>query len=446
MKIRNPPSDPTSKPWRASTVPGSGEVPIRLQLLLFMSSAHFIHHLELYAFPSMLILISQEIPLSYLEMGILGSFPILIMAITSPIVGYFGNNTRLGFFIVLLGIFLFSFSSFMISISGDFFNLLIGNILLGLGCTTFHPVGLGVSANSFTGENRGKAMAVNHAAGVIGTALSPLGTLGLAIYILGDWRQTFLLIGLGCLIALIIMTSWVVLQRLITRYMILIQKDDLEVKEERPSKISENDYKNWIILTLGIIITISALRGGVYRLISYFTVTLLRDFYNVGSFEAGVMTSFILLLGSGSDIYGAYISDKSGSYGRVRIILISAVGTSLAILSLIFITEYFSEIWAILIGFSLFAICFYLAGGTLQALMSDIVPQESRTFFYSIVFSLGLVVSSISPTLFGALLDLFQSPVAGFAFMLLLIFSSFFVTILFQKRLSFAVKHDLLSP
>jgi MFS family permease len=237
-----------------------------------------------------------------------------------------------------------------------------------------------------------------------------------------------------------------VIQNLIPRYSSIAEDDPTEDQIDQIENPSRLEYNNWIIITLGIILTISAFRGGVYRLISYFTVTLLRDFYGVESFVAGIMTSFILLLGSGSDIYGAYISDKTGAYGRVRIILISAVGTSVAIITLIFLTTNFSEIWAILLGFSLFALCFYLAGGTLQALMSDIVPQESRTFFYSIVFSLGLVVSSTSPTIFGALLDIFQTPTAGFTFMLLLILLSFFVTLIFQKRLSFAVEKDLINP
>jgi nitrate/nitrite transporter NarK len=289
-------------------------------------------------------------------------------------------------------------------------------------------------------------MAVNHAAGVIGTAVAPLGTLGLAIYILGEWRQTFIFLGLICLTLIILMTGWMFIQNLISGYSSLLAKMNLDDHEDRAHNPSRLEYRNWILITLGVILTISALRGGVYRLISYFTVTLLRDFYNVESFAAGIMTSFILLMGSGSDIYGAYISDKSGAYGRVKIILVSAVGTSLAIITLILLTNNFPEILAILLGFSFFAVCFYLAGGTLQALMSDIVPQESRTLFYSIVFSLGLVVSSTAPTIFGALLDIFQSPVAGFIFMLLLIFLSFFVTLLFQKRLAFAVEKDLISP
>ncbi|MFX0152596.1 MAG: MFS transporter, partial [Candidatus Hodarchaeota archaeon] len=161
---------------------------IRIQLLSFMSIAHFIHHVQLYAFPAMLILISRNIPLSYFQMGILGSLPILVMALFSVPVGYLGSKkAHTGFNIVLIGIFLFAFSSFIIASSKNFYHLLLGNIFLGLGCTTFHPIGLGVSANSFSGQNRGKAMAVNHAAGVIGTATSPFVTLGLAVIINIGW-------------------------------------------------------------------------------------------------------------------------------------------------------------------------------------------------------------------------------------------------------------------
>jgi MFS family permease len=413
-----------------------------------MSIAHFIHHVQLYAFPAMIILISQEISLSYLQMGILGSLPIFVMAISSPLVGYLGKSAKTGFSVVISGILLFALSSFMIAISNDYIYLLIGNVVLGLGCTTFHPIGLGVSANSFSGQNRGKAMAVNHAAGVIGTATSPFVTLGLAVFIFG-WRHTFILLGIGCLFVLILMSFWLILQKLVPSYLSIIENNYSDVEKEI-TKMNNNtprsDLGKWIIITLGVLLTISALRGGIYRLISFFTVTLLRDFYNVGSFEAGVLTSFILLLGSGTDVYGAYISDKSGAYGRVRIIIVSAVGTSAAILGLMFLTINFSEIWAILLGFSLFAISFYLAGGTLQALMSDIVPQEKRTLFYSIVFSLGLVVSSIAPTVFGALLDLFRSPIGGFAFMLVLISGSFVMALIFQRRLYFAIEHDLITP
>ncbi|MHA1995571.1 MAG: hypothetical protein ACW97Z_13585 [Candidatus Hodarchaeales archaeon] len=134
-----------------------------------------------------------------------------------------------------------------------------------------------------------------------------------------------------------------------------------------------------------------------------------------------------------------------GSRGRIRIILISALISSLAITGLIIITLGFPEILVIILGFSLFAIGFYLAGGTLQALQADLVPAGDRTFFYSLVFSLGLIISSISPTIFGALLDTFQSPVGGLLFMLALTVVSFAITELFRRRIQFAEENNLFS-
>jgi len=177
-------------------------------------SNHFIHHVLLYAFPALLILIIADIPLSYLEMGILGSLPSLIMAFTSPLIGYLGKRASRGFFIVLIGILLFAVSSIWISIANDFLGLFVGNFILGLGCTTYHPVGLGVCANSFSDNNRGKAMAINHAAGVIGTAVSPISTLTLAIFVF-TWRRTFFFLGVFCVLLATSLIIWILLQNLI---------------------------------------------------------------------------------------------------------------------------------------------------------------------------------------------------------------------------------------
>ena len=105
---------------------------IRYQLLTFMSISHFVHHVLLYAFPALLILIIDDIPLNYLEMGLLGSLPTLIMALTSPAVGLLSKNEKNGSFIVLIGILFFSFSSFLVAIADSFLGLFIGNFVLAL--------------------------------------------------------------------------------------------------------------------------------------------------------------------------------------------------------------------------------------------------------------------------------------------------------------------------
>ncbi len=419
---------------------------IRYQLLTFMSISHFIHHVLLYAFPALLILIIDDIPLNYLEMGILGSLPSLLMALTSPVIGFLGKTAKNGFFILLLGVLFFSLSSFVISIASDFLGLFIGNFILGFGCTTYHPIGLGVCANSFPEQNRGKAMAINHAAGVIGTAVSPFGTLFLAIFIF-TWRTSFLFLGVLCALSVVLLSAWLFLQNLNSRFETLLERKEKtsKIKNKNTISIWTSPHRNWILTSLGIIIVISALRGGVYRAISYFTTTLLKNFYNVDAFLAGLFTSMILLFGSISDIYGAITSDHMGPRGRAKIVLISAIISCMTILLLIVITIGSAQILFVLFGFSLFAIGFYLAGGTLQALQADLVPTKDRTVFYSLVFSLGLVISSITPTIFGALLDLFNSPIGGLLFMFFLMITGFLITLIFIRRLYYAEVHHLFS-
>jgi MFS family permease len=415
-----------------------------------MSLSHFIHHYMLYAFPSLIILLVEDIQLTYLEIGILGTVPIMVMALTSPVIGRLGKKAVNGFVIILVGIFLFSISSLVFAMSGSFADLLLGNILLGFGATAYHPVGLGVCANCFTTANRGKAMSVNHALGVIGTAASPVGSLSMGIFVLADWRSTFLVFGLACDILALVMIAWLISQRLIMGYDMILENS--ERNSQTPASInnskitgSRKSYRNWILITIGILLIIHALRSGVYRCLSYFTVTLLKNFYNVSQFDSGVWTSLILLVGAVSDVGGATLSDSRGPLGRLKIIILSAAGTALAIMGLIMVTGIFPYLWAVLLGFGSFAVLFYLAGGTLQALMSDVVPAGHRTFFYSIVFSIGLIVSSVSPTIFGSLLDLFQSPIGGLFFLLVLISLSGLVALFFWKRLEMMSRNGLLA-
>ncbi|MFW9990658.1 MAG: MFS transporter [Candidatus Odinarchaeota archaeon] len=423
---------------------------VRPQLITFMSLAHFFHHYMLYAFPALLLLIKEDIPLTYTEIGVLGMVPVLIMAITSPAIGWMSKKVNVGFSIVLTGIFLFALSSFFLSFANSFIELLIGNLVLGLGACTYHPLGLGVCANCYRGNHRGKALSVNHASGVLGTAISPVGSLAIAIFILANWRAAFLVLSIGYAIIGLIMVVWQVFQRLVQKYTLI-----LESYESSPANPQSSDrltsvnvrktFKSWILVTVGVLLAISALRSGVYRSFSYFFPVLLNDFYGVSDFDSGLWASLILLAGAISDIYGAAVSDRQGPFGRLKMVILSAIGTSLAIILIIALTITSPEFWMILLAFGIFSIMFYLSGGTLQALMSDIVPASQRSFLYGLMFSIGPLLSSISPIIFGMLLDLFHSPVGGLYFMFALISFSFVVSILFWKRLGTASRNGLLA-
>ncbi|MCG3219646.1 MAG: MFS transporter, partial [Candidatus Heimdallarchaeota archaeon] len=367
------------------------------------------------------------------------------MAIFSPFLGYFSRNAHVGAYFVSLGVVFFAVSTYLIASSNTFFDLIIGNFILGLGAATYHPIGLGMISNSFSEEKKGKALAINHIFGVAGTAISPISTLWLSIMILDDWRITFRWISYISLSLAIIMFFWQIKSRMVHRYIEEIESNIKVFSAENgftsTNSLKDKEYRKWLIVTLALLLFISAFRGGVYRCFSYFTVTLLKDYYDLSSIDAGLWTSMVLLIGTTTDFGGAAVSDNYGTFGRMKIVIASAVATALAIVNVIVITLYFNTMGTIIFAFILFSVSFYLAGGTLQALMSEFVPPKYRTFFYSIVFSLGLVVSSLSPTIFGWLLDLTNSPVGGFLFLLGLILTSLLFTIILWRRLKNVKRH-----
>ncbi len=426
----------------------------RIQLLAYMVLGHFVHHINLYAFPALIIFISRDLNLSYLEMGLLGTAPVLIMAVTSPLVGHAGKNATWGFWLVISGIMAFAIASSMFTISTSFWELFIGNLILGLGATTYHPIGLGVSANSFPTERRSISMSINHAAGVLGTAVSPILVLGATIFFFDSWRETYIFLAIINLVVVILLVAWLLIEKLDLEYRHILESeheknidkinDLVRNKGLNTTRDNANEFKNWLVMILALVILLSMFRGGIYRSFSYFIVALFRDFYGFTPLDAGLVTSFILLIGSISDIYGATESDKRGTIGRIKLISISSFLTSIVILAVAWITTKFSEWWIIFISFSIFAIVFYLAGGTLQALMSDVVPPKHRTFFYSIIFSVGLIISSVSPTIFGWLLDLFQDPSGALVFIALLGMTSFGISLLVFKKLKEGKEKDFL--
>ena len=408
---------------------------IKVQLLSFMSLAHFTHHIELYLFPAMIILISEDIPITYLEIGFLGTVPVLIMALTSPAIGLIASKHDYGFYTVLFGIFVFATANLVFGLANTPLDLFIGNLLLGIGCTTFHPVGLGVIANIFNSDYRGKALAINHASGVIGTAVSPIMSISLTVFIFKEWHLMFLILSFFCFLLVLFMLVWMFKQGFM-KYYINFQRNESDKEYILEKENRKNPHQKvafgWFITVIGIILIISSLRSGVYRSISYFTTTFMKDFYKVTSLQAGILTSIILTSGSITDVYGAVISDRSGTLARIKIVIISAIATILSIVILILVTLEEANIFIILLGYIVFACSFYLAGGTLQALQGEFISSKQRTFFYSIVFSLGLVISSISPTIIGGLLDFFNSPVEPLIFLSGLMGLSFiFAIILF---------------
>jgi MFS family permease len=72
------------------------------------------------------------------------------------------------------------------SVAPNYETLVAGQVLAGVGGSTYHPAGMSLISDIETGETEGKAMGIHGLGGVTGTALAPALIGGLAA--LYDWR------------------------------------------------------------------------------------------------------------------------------------------------------------------------------------------------------------------------------------------------------------------
>ncbi|MHA2497808.1 MAG: hypothetical protein ACXAEI_20250, partial [Candidatus Hodarchaeales archaeon] len=97
------------------------KAPVRSRMLLSTSTIHFLNHITLYAFPSIVIFIRDDISLSYSEIGIIAAIPTLLMVFLTPLTG----RTRTGreSWVILSGLFVMGFSIALMGNAQTIFDL-----------------------------------------------------------------------------------------------------------------------------------------------------------------------------------------------------------------------------------------------------------------------------------------------------------------------------------
>ncbi|MFX0212182.1 MAG: MFS transporter, partial [Candidatus Hodarchaeota archaeon] len=155
------------------------------RFLFSTSIIHLLNHVFLYAFPSIILFLREEISLTYPEIGILGTIPSLLMVLLSPLSG----RTKPGFenHVIIGGLFVMSASLLVMSIAQNFLGIAIAVFILGIGGAAYHPPAFSAVTRLYESK-KAVGMSLNQGAGTIGTGLAPfLLTIGAGLI---GWRET----------------------------------------------------------------------------------------------------------------------------------------------------------------------------------------------------------------------------------------------------------------
>src|SRR6266567_2825769 len=159
------------------------------RVLYVVSLNHATNDGSVYLLSSLFPVVLSLFDISVLQVGIIVSLGYLVNVLFQPVIGHYGEG-RDPARLLALGIALITISIISFIFATGFLSLLASVVLLRLGSSFFHPVGISTVSRTYDGPALQKAMGFQSAFGNLGVLLTFLTAAPL--YLLVGWRSTFL--------------------------------------------------------------------------------------------------------------------------------------------------------------------------------------------------------------------------------------------------------------
>ncbi|MBU7030168.1 MAG: MFS transporter [Theionarchaea archaeon] len=323
--------------------------------------------------PTLLPLIAREFSLSGSEIGFLGGCMLITLGLGQFIMGYLSDRTGKRKIFVILGLLCLSVSFYLMGVSQSYYELVLWNLLAGLGASVYHPVSVSLISQVYN-QKKGKALGIHGAGGNLGMAAFPLIS-GLLAGVYG-WRFVFKMFPvMGFAICLLF-------------YFL--------VKEEKPVKKTVKVQTLFIRKIFVVIITLGFVSMTAKGLQIFLPLKLSDLGYSPANF--GLFLSLFNGFGVIGQIIGGYFSDI---YEKPKMIFILSVVSGIMMYLLLYASGYVVMLFFVVTA----GLVFNCIWPTLFGLLTDRTPEYIHGTGLGLFFSIGCIMASASPVLMGVVTD-----------------------------------------
>jgi FSR family fosmidomycin resistance protein-like MFS transporter len=373
----------------ASTLPLSDKRQTRLigVVALVHGVSHFYHLLLAPLFPWL----RESFGFSYAELGLLMTVFFVVSGVGQALSGFLVD--RVGARPVLIAsLILFLSACLVLAFATGYPMLLLGATLAGLGNSTFHPVDFSILNARIRNERLGRAYAMHGVFGSLGWAVAPV--LLTAVAQAADWRAAFLIGMIPGAIALGLCTwSW----------------SELDVRPVHARSDGKGGVVGAAPLTIASLLRMpplwfsafyffaSAIAFGAIQSFGTESVRLLRD---IDLAWAGYLLSIFMVGSAGGTLLGGYLlTDVSRAERMITRCFVLAAVLALVI-GLVPLPG-----WLVPLLFAVLGVTNGVAGPARDMLVKRATPAGASGRVYGLVYSALDVGISISPAIFGLLMD-----------------------------------------
>lgn len=359
---------------------------------------HAISHFSQLVLPPLFPLLKTEFGISNVQLGVIMTVFFVVSGVGQALAGFLVD--RVGARGVLFaGIAIIGLAIFGVALSQNYFSLVIGGALLGLGNCIFHPANFTILNKRISKARLSHAFSMHSITGFFGWASAPLFVTSLAVPF--GWRGA--LIGASALVFFVL--AILVLFR---RHLALPLSDNKTPAAHDDAPVSAFGFLRlplvWMCFGF-FLLTALALSG-----IQTFTPSALQHMYSISPWLAGNSIALYMLASAGGTIVGGFLANGTRSLDRIIAIAFICAAVFAFIIASAVVPTWVTMILLGLIGF---------AGGVVapsrDLLVRAASPKNATGRVYGVVYSGLDSGQALGPLLFGLLMDTNHAPLVFIA-------------------------------
>ena len=357
----------------------------RLGTLFAFMLGHFSHHLSTAAIVPLLPMIRDSLELDYLRSGLLlSAFSLSYGFAQLPTAAIADRVSKRQ--VVSAGLLVTGMSCIGAGLSGDYTQLLLCLVLMGVAGSTYHAPASAFLSQIFGKDARGRSLGTHMIGGTSGLMAAPLVAI-LVANATGSWRDSFL--AMGCPVLLAGVLVWVV------------ARSQDRVSREAAARVQVEPFDLRKTLgALGLLVAVALVTQLLVSAMNSFLPLYMVDKHGVSKDFAGLMMMLVYGGGVLGGPLGGAISDR---VGRKPVILLSVIAIG-PLMLLVTVLPFGSVMIGAIALYGLFSV-FRLPA--IESLIADVVPVHRRATVLGCYYFLSQETQGVSTPVLGWLMDQF---------------------------------------
>ncbi len=377
----------------------------RRRTLFALSFGYFIDQGEGQALSVLFPTLQALWGLSYANLGVISTIRNLLQSISSPFWGYisdkFSRKT-----VIMFGTGIWGLWTAAVGLTQNFGQLLTIRAISGIGLGCLMPATFSIMSDTFPPKDRGKALGIMEATGVMGIIIATVGLGFLATPTLWRWGY-FLLGGFSVISGLVV---WFFVDEPVRG----------EAEPELAGKITRSDAKKFgfqisdlpkvlKIPTIWVAIGQGLAGSMPWVVMGSFLITWLINERNIPAENATLVFAGIVFGTVFSNVIGGYLGDwaeqRNPKYGRTIIGQISII-SGIPLTYILFTQTESWPLWGIIaLSFGTALMISWPGKGAKEPMMQGVVPPELRGTAHSITTFIESGFAAVAGIIAGSLAD-----------------------------------------